>query len=72
MKQPGRSGAKLTEASWAVYTLRGVTRRRGGVKKLLKALRPQELTYLCEICDELRELRICDDVFDEDYEEEDE
>jgi hypothetical protein len=33
---------------------------------VIKVLRPPELSYLCEICDELRALRICDDVFFED------
>ncbi len=38
-------------------------------KGVIQTLRPPELTYLCEICDELRALRICDDVFFEDEEE---
>lgn len=37
---------------------------------VVKVLRPPELSYLCEICDELRVLRICDDVFFDDEEEE--
>lgn len=36
---------------------------------LVKVLRPPELTYLCELCAELQSLRICDDVFFEDEEE---
>lgn len=39
-------------------------------KGVVQVLRPVELTYLCEICDELRVLRICDDVFFDDEEEE--
>lgn len=39
--------------------------------KVIKILRPPELSYLCEICDELRALRICDDVFFDDEDDED-
>ncbi len=38
--------------------------------KVVKILRPPELSYLCEICDELRTLRVCDDVFFDDEEDE--
>lgn len=40
--------------------------------RVIKTLRPRELTYLCDLCDEMRVLRLCDDVFYEDEEEEDE
>lgn len=36
---------------------------------VIKVLRPPELAYLCDICDELRSLRLCDDVFFDDEEE---
>ena len=47
----------------AVRTLMTSGMKAGNV---IKVLRPPELSYLCEICDELRALRICDDVFFED------
>jgi len=41
--------------------------------RVIKTLRPRELTYLCDLCDEMRVLRLCDDVFfDDDPEMEDE
>lgn len=39
----------------------------GKPDQVLKVLRPAELQYLCDLCDALRDLRLCDDVFfDED------
>jgi hypothetical protein len=54
-------------ARLAVRTLMSSNLAPGDV---VKVLRPPELSYLCEICDELRVLRICDDVFFDDEEEE--
>lgn len=46
------------------------------VEQVIKTLRPDELTYLCEICALLDELGACSDVWDtdddDDYEEEEE
>ena len=36
--------------------------------RVIKTLRPRELTYLCDICEEIRVLRLCDDVFYDDEE----
>lgn len=35
-------------------------------KDVIAALRPRELTYLCELCAILDDLGVCADVFDDD------
>ena len=50
----------------AVRTMMTSGTKAGSV---IKVLRPPELAYLCDICDELRSLRLCDDVFFDDSEE---
>jgi hypothetical protein len=61
-----KSGASLVRL--AVRTMMTTGTKPASV---IKVLRPPELAYLCDICDELRSLRLCDDVFFEDEEAED-
>lgn len=67
--------AKLPKAKWdSVARLAIRTLMTSGVtpNRVIKVLRPPELAYLCDICDVLRTLRICDDVFfDDEGEDED-
>ena len=63
--------AKKSAASLVRLAVR--TMMTSGTKpaNVIKVLRPPELAYLCDICDALRTLRICDDVFFDDEEAED-
>ena len=61
--------AKKSGASLVRLAVRTMMTSGAKGKSVLKVLRPPELAYLCEICDELRALRICDDVFFEDEED---
>ena len=58
--------AKKTGAAMVRLAVRTMMTSGFKASNVIKVLRPPELAYMCEICDELRALRICDDVFFED------
>jgi hypothetical protein len=64
--------AKSARATMAMLAIRSLQTSGMTPAQVIKALRPRELAYLCDVCDELRSLRICDDVFFEDDEDESE
>jgi len=48
------------EGKWLLEAFISTLRKYYTPAKLIKVLAPEELAYLCEVCQQLQELRVCD------------